>query len=296
MYYYGARWYDPAVGRFVQADTIIPRGVQGLDRYAYTANNPVRYVDPSGHSYCDSKYAAEDVECYDTTRILSEFYGISLVAGNGGKFTEEEISAIYAAVQAVGAKFSQAIGGGLTSGEAFKQVYDNITFLKGTKNADGTTYSGLSDECKGIASGGCTSGAHLINFASMAGAGFLGARSTLRNRNNVVHELGHAFASTSTGKKAYVDLGKTISNDPSTYGRGILPESYGFASAFGTFDWQMSYTDPETPNEIFADQFLGWTFNTWYDGTWGEFDRDLAINQADARSTWMKTYMASYLR
>ncbi len=49
MYYYGARWYDPALGRFVQADTIVPGGVQGLDRYAYVNNNPLKCNDPSGH-------------------------------------------------------------------------------------------------------------------------------------------------------------------------------------------------------------------------------------------------------
>ena len=55
--YYNARWprsvpergYDPALGRFAQADTIVPGGVQGYDRYAYTNNNPIRYIDPSGH-------------------------------------------------------------------------------------------------------------------------------------------------------------------------------------------------------------------------------------------------------
>ena len=50
LYYYGARWYDPALGRFIQADTIIPDGVQGLDRYAYVNNSPLNYVDPSGHN------------------------------------------------------------------------------------------------------------------------------------------------------------------------------------------------------------------------------------------------------
>jgi RHS repeat-associated protein len=44
-----ARWYDPALGRFAQADSIIPGGVQGLDRYAYVNNSPVMYTDPSGH-------------------------------------------------------------------------------------------------------------------------------------------------------------------------------------------------------------------------------------------------------
>jgi RHS repeat-associated protein len=49
LYFYNARWYDPALGRFAQADSIVPGGVQGLDRYAYANNSPVRYTDPSGH-------------------------------------------------------------------------------------------------------------------------------------------------------------------------------------------------------------------------------------------------------
>ena len=60
LYFYGARWYDPAAGRFIQADTIVPEGVQGLDRYAYALNNPVRYTDPSGHDVCD-----EEGNCYN---------------------------------------------------------------------------------------------------------------------------------------------------------------------------------------------------------------------------------------
>ena len=44
LYYYGARWYDSSLGRFAQADTIIPeqsQGVQAWDRFAYTNNNPI---------------------------------------------------------------------------------------------------------------------------------------------------------------------------------------------------------------------------------------------------------------
>jgi len=60
LYDYGARWYDPAVGHFVQADTIVPTiaNPQALDRYGYGLNNPVRYSDPSGHRVCDDFDAA----------------------------------------------------------------------------------------------------------------------------------------------------------------------------------------------------------------------------------------------
>jgi RHS repeat-associated protein len=49
LYYYNARWYDGSLGRFAQADSIVPPGVQGLDRYAYVNNNAIRYIDPTGH-------------------------------------------------------------------------------------------------------------------------------------------------------------------------------------------------------------------------------------------------------
>jgi RHS repeat-associated protein len=49
LYYYRARWYDPLLGRFAQADTLVP-GVApiDLDRYSYARENPLRFADPSG--------------------------------------------------------------------------------------------------------------------------------------------------------------------------------------------------------------------------------------------------------
>jgi RHS repeat-associated protein len=51
LYFYGARWYDPSLGRFLSADTIVPStgDPQAWDRYAYVDNNPVVNVDPTGH-------------------------------------------------------------------------------------------------------------------------------------------------------------------------------------------------------------------------------------------------------
>ncbi len=46
QYYLRARYYNPETGRFTQEDTY--RG-DGLNLYAYCANNPVKYVDPTGH-------------------------------------------------------------------------------------------------------------------------------------------------------------------------------------------------------------------------------------------------------
>jgi RHS repeat-associated protein len=51
LMFYNARWYDPAIAHFTQADTIIPGAgsPQAWDRYAYVFNNPLKYTDPSGH-------------------------------------------------------------------------------------------------------------------------------------------------------------------------------------------------------------------------------------------------------
>ncbi|MHB0968003.1 MAG: RHS repeat-associated core domain-containing protein, partial [Bellilinea sp.] len=51
LYYYVARFYDPVLERFVQADTIVPNPVNPLsyDRYVYVNSNPINFNDPSGH-------------------------------------------------------------------------------------------------------------------------------------------------------------------------------------------------------------------------------------------------------
>lgn len=47
LYYMNARYYDPAMGRFLSED---PLGLGGgdLTLYSYAGNNPVVFVDPSG--------------------------------------------------------------------------------------------------------------------------------------------------------------------------------------------------------------------------------------------------------
>jgi hypothetical protein len=55
LYFFNARWLDPVLGRFAQADTLVPEpgNPQAWDRYAFGYNNPLRYTDPSGHMICD---------------------------------------------------------------------------------------------------------------------------------------------------------------------------------------------------------------------------------------------------
>lgn len=51
LYYYKARYYDPVIGRFLQADSLIDSSrPMAMDLYMYTEGNPISYTDPSGHS------------------------------------------------------------------------------------------------------------------------------------------------------------------------------------------------------------------------------------------------------
>jgi RHS repeat-associated protein len=51
LYHMGARWYDGSLGRWLSADSIVPNpgNPQGFNRLSYAYNNPMRFVDPSGH-------------------------------------------------------------------------------------------------------------------------------------------------------------------------------------------------------------------------------------------------------
>jgi RHS repeat-associated protein len=51
LYFYGARYYDPRLGRFISPDPpqMRPGEPSSLNRYAYVNNNPVRFNDPSGN-------------------------------------------------------------------------------------------------------------------------------------------------------------------------------------------------------------------------------------------------------
>jgi RHS repeat-associated protein len=73
--FYNARWYDERIGRFIQADSIIPQPANPLcwDRYMYVLGNPIRYYDPSGNTSACA-FSNADPECdpnYEDTAAVT---------------------------------------------------------------------------------------------------------------------------------------------------------------------------------------------------------------------------------
>lgn len=92
LYYYGARYYEPYLGRFIEADPLLPtEAPQGLNRYSYVFNNPLKYVDPTGHqpeNFTESEL--EESNNYLPGRDI-KFEKDTVVVGRRLEFTSQNI-------------------------------------------------------------------------------------------------------------------------------------------------------------------------------------------------------------
>jgi RHS repeat-associated protein len=76
LYFYGARYYDPQIGRFISADTIVQRlyDPQSFNRYAYCRNNPIKYTDPTGHSWWNDFWDKVEEFFEDVFEDVGDFF------------------------------------------------------------------------------------------------------------------------------------------------------------------------------------------------------------------------------
>jgi RHS repeat-associated protein len=74
LLYLRARYYNPYIYRFLTPDSIVPEftGPQSLNPYAYVQNNPVNFVDPSGHCGADTTFRLETRGVYNNVYVVIE--------------------------------------------------------------------------------------------------------------------------------------------------------------------------------------------------------------------------------
>ncbi|MCB9771472.1 MAG: VCBS repeat-containing protein [Candidatus Omnitrophica bacterium] len=84
LIYFGARYYDPSLGRFITPDTIVqnPSDPQTLNRYSYCSNNPINKIDLDGHKWSWKKFWNSFVGAFvgAVIGILTYGAGFSLMA------------------------------------------------------------------------------------------------------------------------------------------------------------------------------------------------------------------------
>jgi RHS repeat-associated protein len=199
-YHMGAREYDPSLGRWLSADTIVPEpeNPQSLNRYAYVYNNPLKYVDPSGH------IAENEVE--DAEGILEELqrdYGVFIekdwryiefegrLVWTGGVWSLGELQTILQGVQDLATEISGELNGSSPE-ESFRNIIGPVSMRKGNKDDYWYKYW-------------VSQGRNPLGLAGLDGVisfyhGF--------SERNVVHELGHVWASREgwqgTGLTSYI--------------------------------------------------------------------------------------------
>ena len=72
-----ARIYDPAIGRFLSPDDVIPDAFNGqsYNRYSYVDNNPLSYTDPTGHLPNTNSSAMADMSAPVTVTVYIDSSG-----------------------------------------------------------------------------------------------------------------------------------------------------------------------------------------------------------------------------
>ncbi|MDA8135797.1 MAG: DUF4329 domain-containing protein, partial [Desulfobacteraceae bacterium] len=123
LYNYDARLYDPNLGQFVMADTIVPDpyNPQSLNRYAYCLNNPIRYVDPTGHHTGGYEGPGHGDGGYDEGPGGFGFGGNSSGNGGGGSGQVYDLGDVVVRAEAPSDVYS---------GDKFKTIPDVVTHAR----------------------------------------------------------------------------------------------------------------------------------------------------------------------
>jgi len=147
LFLVSSRYYSPELCRWISPDDIEyldPESVNGLNLYCYCLNNPIMYVDPTGH-FAISTFLIGLAVTSLVSLGLSEIFGSQIVGGassiaNGAGAIKTGISLCYLGPWGIVAGVALIVIGGATIAFGANEIVDGVT---------GTNYiqdwTGMSD-------------------------------------------------------------------------------------------------------------------------------------------------------
>jgi RHS repeat-associated protein len=204
LVYFGARWYDPEVGRWITPDP----AEDGENWYAFCNNNPLRYTDEEG------LYAgADDLAVFISGGLVSS--GIELISQAWNK--NYDITKLFTSFL----KGGLAAWVSLYTGPGGMAVYSFLDAVEDTVRAK-------------LAGQGWSSDVFIQTFATDMFSGLLGGAlgkgiSKLAGKlspqiSKLVSAFKNRFGMVLANEKGYVNLNKLFRKVPNPWGKGGCPK------------------------------------------------------------------------
>jgi RHS repeat-associated protein len=138
------RMYDPVLGRMLSADNYMHSGTQGLNRYAYVYNNPLKYTDPSGEII--------------HLAVGAMIGGIANTLSNAKNINSFGDGLMYFGIGAVGGAIGAGIGAGIVSTVAGGKFMAGFIGASQSISATAASYSSFANGFLSGFSGGFSGG------------------------------------------------------------------------------------------------------------------------------------------
>jgi len=155
LMYYNARYYSPALGKFVSADTIVPEpgNPQAFNRYAYSQNNPMKYNDPTGHDAVEVITQFLSGVVYQWTAANIQGHSLGLVTPQA----QQQFEAL-ATNQMESDAFvaGRVVGGTLAAAQGIAEAVEGGGMIAGG-------VAGGAATCLETIGGGCAAGAAVVS-------------------------------------------------------------------------------------------------------------------------------------
>ncbi len=220
FYFLQTRYYDPTVGRFINADEILylnPEIVDGLNLYAYCSNNPVMRTDRTGQSWWDDLWGGLKSFGYGLYQGVSSWW--NGITGGFASLFNGIVGSVKSSVGILTGTVSSLWGGFTGAASSFR---------------DGITSGSLSDLCYGYASA-------ISALANGIGEAFRAiGNGTVNSYSALFKGLGGYFSDSWNGiKDAAVYFGFGIAGLSKGIWNGVLKPAWNFiksaAAAIGKF-------------------------------------------------------------